>query len=341
VQRAALLGAARMATPGEASKPEAPPKTSPAKVATKAAAKPIGQKRERALSSGQLSWLAEKVPRVVKSGNDERDALAERDRCCFQSVIDSCLNDPGNIAAAYAAIEKRKKAASSNILTDDHNARFDKLTQIDRVPTNWLMQFISQHSDLSMGDLLKVYSANATSIVEIFGHITELPTALRLPKQCQVKWVLYEVCKNRVAEVGARGAKFKAKGALTDSGLVDWKTHGVYQLEFDKGRATHVTHMPTKARVAVPEGIVITTQFIMKDNHSDSMASLECPPIPSFKLMRFFTEAAAPSAAGEAMPFSYQVLCGGHNKKSTIWHRTSSSCGRRTSPRRTSVPTPR
>lgn len=61
-----------------------------------------------------------------------------------------------NIACAYGAIQKRKASQVLDILTDDLDAKFQKLpSQVDRLPEQWVMKWVSQTSDLSMDDLVR------------------------------------------------------------------------------------------------------------------------------------------------------------------------------------------
>lgn len=261
---------------------------------------------------GQHSWLAQRVPKVVRSGNEEKNAELERDRCCLMEVIDSCLEDAGNITVAYQAIQRRKHSLVTGIRTDDAKANFDKISQVDRLDTNWMMQFISQNTDLDMRDLLKVYSYEATGILEIFTFMTELPWALRLPKQCMVKWVMYEMTKDRWSAVGQRGQALKRNGVVKADGSLNWKDWGSYTITFQDDVAKQVIHKPSGLQKALPDGVVITRAFTLQNNFSDHQAVLVCDPIPPIRLDKFFELTAEGLAA--TGPFSYKVYGGGHCK---------------------------
>lgn len=256
--------------------------------------------------------MAERVPKAAKTGNAERDAIAERYRACFMEIIDACMEESVNIACAYGAIQARRTAQSIDS-SADANATFAKATQIDRLDVKWLMQFVAQHTDLTMSDTLAIYKADARAPLEVVCYLTELPFALRLPKQCLVKWVLFEVCKQRYLECGSRGAEFKKKGGVNADKTMNWRDHGAYQLKLSENVCTQVVHPASGLAIAPPEGVLITTKFVLRNNFSDHLAYVECPPIPQINLAKFFEPTSASSSANVG-PYVYSVIGGGHNK---------------------------
>lgn len=260
------------------------------------------------------SWLADRIPKAPRTGNSERDSLADRDRACFQDIIDACLSDPLNIACAYGAIQRRRATMNLEVSMGDANSTFAKVTQIDRLDVKWLMQFVTQHTDLTMSDIFKIYKMDTAGPLELFSYLTELPFALRLPKQCLVKWVLFELARDRHRLCGNRGAEFKRRGGVNDDGTINWREHGAYELKFENGRCVQVLHRMSGLAATPPEGIIVTTKFVLRNNFSDHLAFVECAPIPPIKLAKFFEMQAAGGAPAIGGPFAYRVCSGGHNK---------------------------
>eukprot|EP00969_Alexandrium_andersonii_P121829 5386462-Alexandrium_andersonii.AAC.1 len=191
-----------------------------------------GSKRPRPGEDGIHSWLANKVPKVKKSGNADVDARQLADRACFMTVIDACLKDPSMIATAYAAIQKSKESQVFGIDTHDKAVLFDKVTQADRLPSDWVYQFITQHTDLQMSDLVSILKQDPEGPMKIFIFLTEFPSCMRLPQTACNKMVMYNVAHDRIVAIGNRGEKFKEKGHVTADGTLDFKAHGCYKLTF-------------------------------------------------------------------------------------------------------------
>lgn len=273
------------------------------------------RKRKLKLGPSGYSWLAEKVPKIHKTGNDEKDHQLERDRSCFQHVIDACMADPMNIACAYGAIQKRKSTQVLDVLTDDLNAKFQKLpSQVDRLPEQWVMKWVSQNSDLSMDDLVKCYKRDPFAPYAIFIRMTEMPGAMRFPKQCLVKLVCDNLARWRYEALRKRGAEFKKKGALLNDGSIDWKNFGAYKLLFgeDGARVESMVHTASGETLSVQKCVNITKEFVLKNNYSDHAAFVECKPLPPIRIATLWQDLGyAERGVG---PFAYEVLSGGANK---------------------------
>lgn len=192
-------------------------------------------------SHGGHTWLAERVSKAAKTWNVERDAIAERYRACFMDIIDACMEGSLNIACAHGASQARRTAQKIES-SADANATFAKVTQIDRLDVKWFMQLMAQHTDLTMAGTLDVYKVHARAPLELFCYLPELLFALRLPKQCLVKWVLFEVCKERYVECDSRGADVLKKGGVNADKTMNWRDHGAYQLKITKKCCTQVVH---------------------------------------------------------------------------------------------------
>jgi hypothetical protein len=276
---------------------------------------PKGLKRTageaRSASASSHSWLSEKVPKVLKTGNQECDSELMRDRACFQDIIDSCLEDKANIACAYAAIQQRKTRVL-DLAVQDQGSLFDKISQVDRLPANWIMQWITNHSDLTMPDLVTVFKQDPDAPLHIFLHFTELPAALRLPKQCGVKAVMYNIARDRATALG-RSMTFKGSGAVCVDGKLNWKDHGNYKLVFGESPiCTSIVHVSSNKAITPPAGVQITKQWFLRANFSDHSAFVECSPIPPIKLAKFFSDAGMETSSQG--PFKYPVFCGGSCK---------------------------
>lgn len=261
-------------------------------------------------AQGKRSWLAEKVSKVAKTGNRDSDAAAESTRSMLQDIIDACLDDSANVNAAFAAIQQRRASAVAGLMCDA-DARFEKITQVDKLPTTWIMNWLTANTDFTMSDLVKISKNDPDGAAHMFVRLLEYPPAMKLPKACYVKVVMFNLATDRLRETHAN-AIGKASGWMLANGTLDWKAHGAYQLHFAEDRCSHITHNTTKLQIAVPAHIHITRQFVLRQNFSDHLAFVECSPLPPLKLVRLFEDAGCKSE-GKG-PFSYTVLTGGNCK---------------------------
>lgn len=167
------------------------------------------------------SWLSEKIPKCVKCSQAEQAARNESDRCMLMDVLDACLMDRGNINVAYAAVKQRLQSRCNAGRSFDESAKFDKVTQIDRLDAGWVREVILNHSELTVDDIVPVERNTSKGLHEILMFLFGFPAAMRVPPKCIVKAVAYQTCSERIKEVGARGRLLKSSGIVSCTGKLE------------------------------------------------------------------------------------------------------------------------
>eukprot|EP00974_Lingulodinium_polyedra_P034278 3297240-Lingulodinium_polyedra.AAC.1 len=66
----------------------------------------------------------------------------------------------------------------------DKTAKFDKVTQMDRLKDAWVISFLAEHSDISSETLVDIAKRDLRAPYELFCFLTEWPFTLRFNSKC-------------------------------------------------------------------------------------------------------------------------------------------------------------
>lgn len=222
-------------------------------------------------------------PQAQKTGNFAEETEAETQYEQFKDIVNHCSRDASHIGPLHGVLMKRLKSQSAA----DQNDCFATVTTLSKLDSEFVLSYIVKKSDLTMEDCIKMLKFDGDSAGNLLMLDQQIPGTTRLPKDMIVTSVTENTLERRSAEAGDRLAHIKAKGALMDSGRLDWTEIGCYSLEFRDRRLAYLKHR-SGTRVAIPQDINIAQDWKLMDNWGDFVAAVTKPPLPPYKLSIFF-----------------------------------------------------
>lgn len=169
-----------------------------------------------------------------------------------------------------------------------------------KVKPEFLLSYIRTLDDTwTEGALGRARAYESQQLVDIVCGYLNMGKFLKLPSACQNKLVLKKALDKRKAEIQPR---FQVAGGLPPTftlvdteGRVNWKALPIYTVTFDaKGKATEITHEPTKAKAAITSDI--DKEWWMENAWSDTKATLAKTKTDRHKCCDYFDKGEGPHA---------------------------------------------
>lgn len=110
------------------------------------------------------SAAAMRVPTKKKTGNQVADDEADMQRQLLQDLIDDLIAHPQHIVAVHTAHAKHKHQGSAT----QTEGMMQSVSVLSRLPQDFMMGFITSHSDLHGGDIVGCMRHDNDSLIHIF-----------------------------------------------------------------------------------------------------------------------------------------------------------------------------
>lgn len=159
----------------------------------------------------------------MKTGNYEEDQSKEVEADMFQQIIDTLCEEPKHIVPTYNFVSKRVKALPDNSSSVPAET-FNELSVLGRIPDDFKLQWLTEHSDLIARDIVQLMKHDAQAANYLIQYATKVQMKFRLPARFKTKEVLKRFLDARYELCGERLGAFKKREAcatplpLTSSG---------------------------------------------------------------------------------------------------------------------------
>lgn len=234
--------------------------------------------------------LAQRVPAVVKTGDDMEDMRRTADREGMVYIIQTLSTNKEMILPTSTFVKKLMDKQGVNTVT----AFVGKLSAFGKLPKDWVAAWLV---DISKGALTHqqldlATCKNADICYQHLALITGVPTTMLVPEQLRehsamAQFLNYRRNKfQRVVHVCSN---------LTSAGDYNWMVGGAFRLIFEGGRAIRVQHIDGDL-ADIPEHCPITTQWNMCNPWCDASCFVELAP-SRHVLKSFFRPGKGPGAA--------------------------------------------
>ena len=253
----------------------------------------FGQHYRAAEANDELSPLAKKIPkpRLGKDLQDNNKKILQRN--ALVKIVDWLERNPEKIVDTWAAIQadlvKDKKVV-------DKDGPWNKdYRHIWRLPDYWKAQFLQKRCPdvFTTATLKSLEEMDDNNIKNLFSMEVGLDPHDPLPRPCLDKEVCYRTFNARAEMLGGR-LRSLPPGSIRPGCKLDWSEIGVFTLHFTDKKCVLLEHV-SGAEGTLPEHIMITTAFVLIDNHSDMKAKVKCGKL-EFYLKDFFDDGAGPHA---------------------------------------------
>lgn len=236
-------------------------------------------------SSGKRSVAASRVPTPKKTGNQALDDESDLRRSCLQDIIDACIANPQHNMHLHGALLKRQRVAN----TEHGEGCFATISTLGRLLQDFSISYLTSHSDMSASEVVEAVRHDSDAIAQLLAYDRQLSASLRLSEHFINKDFCIRMLQRRSKQMGSRLQKFKASGGIAPTGAINWKVAGSYRLTFtEAGVLSTVTHAPTGDVAEAGANFLITRDWVMYENWSDSSAYIQKAPRPPYKLMIFW-----------------------------------------------------
>lgn len=256
-----------------------------------------------------------KFPPVPKNVTDEAEKKTfEGFRECAMSVIDYMIEDPSCALGLFQDLQKARAKAANVVATVDRDDQFSEVTTVGKLEPSWIIQVVSEISDLSVVDIVAATKMDDQSPRHLLAYATAWMPSTKIPHDGIIKEVLKGVVIDRHTMLGSRLAKFKKNKGLKADKSLNWK-FGCYRLDFmgpePGAKLKSITHC-SGAIVPVEAGGVIDRSWAISHNWSDWEACVVCRPLKPSPLYKFFEQSktgpyAFKKIAGESSEFKAAV----------------------------------
>lgn len=219
--------------------------------------------------------LADKLPKLKKSGNIALDHKMSLERQNFKDCLDLLWSNMalcGDCASYLRQMVLQRQEES--IIGDDG---FDQVSVFGRLDETFLAQWVSDRLKVSMGIVGLAKVKEPQFVRQAAQALLNIGQSSKAPELCKQRAVMMASLKRRYDDAGERADLFQngSKKIVAADGTVNW-LHGVYSVTFgEDGAATEVEHRPTRCVIPVPDDIQFNTSFAIVNDWDDSAAQVE------------------------------------------------------------------
>lgn len=257
------------------------------------ASKGVGQ--DTPGQEGKLCWLAEKIPRPVRTGDTFADEDAVLHHGAFVKVVDMLWKNSQHSMPVLQFLERRLGRAKMGI--NEPESMFHKLSTLRALDETWCAGWLMRTGDLQQKHIeaWKEYDYDAVRFLVVYALGCGL--GLRLPGACKDEAVTTKLFDARYEKLGRRLDRLKKCDAWDRKTFaIKWDVVGIYGLEWTKnGYAARLTHRPSNTIVEVPKHVHISRSYDLVENYSEWTARFELKPNKYF-LHEFFVKGQGPHA---------------------------------------------
>lgn len=237
------------------------------------------------------------------SGDSMVDTDRDLNRDAYLHVIKVIWEDRALAMPAQAYLKSRSVRAEAGSNTDS-NDTFKKATTINELDPTWPATWIRKNPAVPLHTLEEVQGFDDQGMVQLVCYLCKLHPGLRFDSKCKQKNFMDAVLKDRYSSLQGKVRPLKVgDGGIKADGSVDWVTHGVYQLKWstDGGRVPSVVHRGTSYEVQLNNHAVVTPDFVLTKNWSETLAEVTCGSTGRYTLKSFFAKDQGPNKEPEWM----------------------------------------
>lgn len=235
---------------------------------------------EEMKDQSKIVGFASRVPQVLKTGDTFVDDERRMCRGGLVRVISQLWRNPEVVMQCTNWVDNRVASLKSRGTGVD----FETLTTLGKLDESWLATFFQVHFGISHNLMESASGADRESMTQLLTFATAASPNLKLGERCKNKRVLELALLERMRALGPRLKPLSEKGASIcrkdGSHIIDWGSHGVYAIEFDKaGFAAAFLHRPTGDKVKTAEHVRVSRKFMLEQNWCEHSAAVVLKPV--------------------------------------------------------------
>lgn len=237
--------------------------------------------------------LLQKVPKVVRTGDETKDSDMNMRRTAFCYVLETLWLKLELSMACQSFLVNRIDADGKKAQSDE----FQELSKLGKLEESWVAYFVSKLTKQTLAKLKDAQAFEDESLKQVLIFLLVAPLSLRMPPECRNKHVCEEVLQSREKDCGLRSKLLMPMPFIVSEKGLNWGACGVYILEWKTGEksaeAAAVVHRPTRTRVALPAAAVVNKEFCIVSNWDDMNAMLVHGPV-KHRISDFFDKGVGP-----------------------------------------------
>ena len=151
-------------------------------------------------ASGDVSWLAQKVPKAKRVAGDDDERYAKRIavREMFVMLVDRCSKNDADVEVAFSAIMKRSSKSGASGRMIDATLKFKSVSTIENLDIAYLVDFIAMVTDLTKNMIFAAAELDPEAPLKLFLRLTEWHGTMKIPQCCIIKAVCTKVSVERI-----------------------------------------------------------------------------------------------------------------------------------------------
>jgi hypothetical protein len=239
--------------------------------------------------SPKTKRLAKVTARGVRSaaGSSSGVGMGEAEAELLQQIIGDLKADSRHVLPVYSFIQKRKRGLTAD--TADQvlgNAAVFAADTLNKLPDEFKVQWIVDHSDLTAQDLLAMLQKDNQSLNYLIQFAVQIAVRMKLPERLKFVECLKRFLHFRYELCGCRLTKIKERGGIVDH-VFQMALCGSYTMMWKNGLISEVAHV-SGDKVKVEADAHLAVKYNLVDNIDDFACSLVLPPLPPMRLASFF-----------------------------------------------------
>ena len=238
------------------------------------------------------------LPRLRKTGNEERDKKSKSNRNLLLAVVNACLEDDSHIAPLYDKLLERQRSMTVAPSAGDSHALG---TVYAKCYEDFLTSWIVSVSDFTVDDVMAARKKWMPSAVFVLAKLgLQYPSTFRLLDVCRQQAFVTWLYTKRHKELGLPLKGLKQKVCFNiEVGAIDLKLASRYTPTYTGGRLTKLVYngLPAAHVDIDPEVCLVSQKLCIQDGHCDLDAAFIREPRPPEHLHMFFDEGQGPKAA--------------------------------------------
>lgn len=242
----------------------------------------------KATASASISHsdLARRFPKCGKTGSALMDEDNEAKREMAMTVIDALVDDLDNAVPLHSALLKRQRLLDE---APSDTAMFKNATGPKQLDEDWVIHWLSTHSDLSTKEIVSSKAKDSESAYQLFMYALSFGPGLRFPSELQYRETAVNFFNARYEAAGKRLDKFKKNGGLSQTGRLNW-VKGAYCLTFaPNGKLASIAHANgDKIAFDLAGDNPLNSKFALEQNWLDFGSYMYRDGFPRFHLHEYF-----------------------------------------------------
>lgn len=227
-------------------------------------------------NSDTFSRFAQKVPKVLKTGDAFKDQQRTITRKKFVTLIDKCMQHPQFISSMLDTMEDFMQCATEEEMRPQEALQTSSNTCIKTLDEGWLASFVASTTGFDEDQLQRAKQYDPDSIRHMACKCLNAELSLKLTDDCNDPVVLTKVFQHFAAECPNKLKSWQAdKVFVGNSGNLNWPVVGVYKFHWcDEAKVyASLEHTPSGDIIDIRSN-ALTRQMEVMDNWSASRAKI-------------------------------------------------------------------